>query len=286
MSAKERVLDTSSVEDYYDKSQKWYKWLYYDNESLGMHHGFWFKGTKSRKEALINQYKELARLLKFRKGDLVLDAGCGVGGASLWLAQHTEADFIGITVSSVQLKLAQKYANERGLQDRVKFYKMSYFNTEFKDKTFDGVFGIESFCHSYPKLNILLNEMNRILKPKGKIVMSDGILNRTPLNRYEKQIVNKFVLGFKLYGCNTKKEILSFFEKIGFKKIKYIDRLEAVIKSIEEIYRIGKIMAPIKLLSALGLVSKTESENLLALDAEKKMHTLGLCSYATIYAEK
>ena len=82
---------TNLVEEYYNKCTKYYNWFWFDKESLGLHYGFWDKGTKSKKESLLNQYREVIRLLQPKSNELVLDAGCGIGGASLWLTKKTNA---------------------------------------------------------------------------------------------------------------------------------------------------------------------------------------------------
>src|SRR6476660_3112592 len=105
MSAIENV---EVVKSYYDKSQKWWPLFFGDEKSLAIHYGFWEKGT-TRSEALINPYKTAARLLEIRNGERLLDAGCGLGGALLWLASKYDINATGITISSSQLEQAKKY---------------------------------------------------------------------------------------------------------------------------------------------------------------------------------
>src|SRR3989344_4500183 len=126
----------ATVRDYYNKSTKWYQRLWYDKKSLGIHYGFWESSTKKREEALIEQYKIVKELINPKKGQVILDAGCGVGGASLWLAEHTEAQYTGITISDDQIIRAKQFLQSRNLSNRVKFLKRDYFNTKFKDKQF------------------------------------------------------------------------------------------------------------------------------------------------------
>lgn len=142
--------NVEDVANYYSQCQKYYTHLYSDKESLALHYGFWYKDTKNKKEALLNQYREILRLLEIRDGEKILDSGCGVGGACIWLSQLVNAYFTGITLSLKQLELAKKYAKERKVEDRNNFYEMNYLRTDFENDTFDKIFAIESFCHSYP----------------------------------------------------------------------------------------------------------------------------------------
>src|SRR4030043_163428 len=57
------------------------------------------------------------------KGSTGLDAGCGIGTHSLWLAEETGPDgkIIGVDISSENLAYAMKASKENGLSDRVRF---------------------------------------------------------------------------------------------------------------------------------------------------------------------
>ncbi|MDP3770181.1 MAG: class I SAM-dependent methyltransferase [bacterium] len=278
--------NTKAVEQYYDLCQKWYSWVYSDRSSLGMHYGFWDADTAKKKDALINQYREIARLLEPKKGDLILDAGCGVGGASLWLAAHTDADYVGITLSSVQLKMAQGYARKRGLEKRVRFDQKNYFLTGFADGTFDHLFGIESFCYAYPEPLDAFSEMHRVLKSGGKMVMSDVLLLYHPSSEYEKKLAYELRYGFKVSGWNTPEEIISALKECGFKNIQHLDRTQEIRKSVENIYRLSRLAAPLRVLRYVGIISDVEAEQLRAGNAQKKMYDIGLFGYGQFVAEK
>lgn len=277
------------VREYYDKSQKWYRWLYSDRTSLGIHYGFSNGRKTTLRDSLIAQYSVVSELLDIQDGDRVLDAGCGVGGGAIWLAEHTDSDtsFIGITVSSVQARLAAQYARERGVAERMQFILMDYGCTAFPERTFHHVFGIESFCHSYPDLALLLSEMKRILRPGGRIVMSDGVFLREPNGNVEHALAQKMCKGYRLCGWITVQEVVSAFERVGFRNITFIDKTSFVRDTVRLIYRIGKVMAfPLLVLRAARLISKPEFENLYALYAQKHLYERGVFGYGTFCAEK
>ena len=278
---------TNLVEEYYDKCTKYYKWFWFDKESLGIHYGFWDKGTKSKKEALLNQYREVIKLLRPKSNELILDAGCGVGGASIWLARKIKAKLIGITLSSKQVKLAKKYLAKYNVSDKVEFYKMDFFKTKFKNKTFNKIFTIESFCYSCPNPENLLREMYKVLKKGGKILISDGILLRQPKNNQEQKLLEKFYLGWKLNRLNTGSEIIKALKKTGFKKIKFISKTESVKRNLNQIYLRGIIFYPIlKILRFFKLISQVELENTFATICQKKLFETDIMGYGIFYAQK
>lgn len=281
------LYEKKVIEEYYDKCQKYYTLFWSDNESLGLHYGFWDSDTKSRKEALLNQYREIIKLLQPESNELILDAGCGVGGASIWLAKHTNAKFIGITLSSKQVELAKKYSIRYKVSGRVEFYKMDFFNSGFNDETFDKIFTIESFCYSYPNPTNLLKEMHRVLKKGGKILMSDGFLLRHPKNNQEIESLKKFYLGWKLNGGNSKDEILGAFKKSGFKNVRFIDKTESIKKNVNQIFLRGVILYLfLRILRSFKLISQTELEHTFAVINQKRLVEAGIMGYGIFYAEK
>jgi len=275
------------VEKYYDQSSKYYLLFYTDRESLGFHYGYWDKNTKSRKEALLNQNREIAKPLQIQPGDLVLDAGCGVGGTSLWLAERTKANFEGINISEVQIRQARQFAKKRNLTDRVSFHQMDFNQTTFADKSFDKIFAIESFCHSYFNLLNIFREMYRILKQGGKLVMSDGILLRQPRNKQEQKWLNNFCKGWHVDTLYTVKEVINDFEEAGFKNINFIDRTTLARKGSNQIYKIRLYAYPVvKLLQLLRLTSHLVADNIYASISQKRMFDAGMMGHGTFFAEK
>ncbi len=274
------------VKDYYNKSTRWYDWFYYDKKSLGIHYGFWETLHDHLKDALTNQYRVVQKLLNPLAGDLILDAGCGVGGASMWLAQHTEARYIGITLSDSQIKFARRYITERNLADKVNVQIGNYFKTEFPNAYFDKIFAIESFCYAYPHPLNLYREMMRILKPGGKLLISDGIYLRKPKNETEEKMSRDYCTGFKLAAMITPAEVMINLKDAGFQNIDCFDMTRKIKKSVEYIDNRSRLVRPLKFLKYVGLVSQTEVENLLATLNQKKMFEDGLFGYAVFRADK
>lgn len=97
----------------------------------------------------------------------VLDAGCGIGAVTNFFAKnHPEAFFTGITISSEQVKIAQENAPKN-----CTFVNASYDAMPFDDNAFDFVYFNQSI--GYVPLVDVLSQVRRVLKPGGKLLISD-----------------------------------------------------------------------------------------------------------------
>lgn len=275
------------VKDYYNHNQVLYN-IFYSNGTDGLHYGFWEKNTKSHAESIINTTKFIAKCLKINKNDKVLDAGCGIGGSSIYLAKNYGAKVVGITLSEVQLKAANEKALKLGLQNQVKFAIQDFTKTNFNDKSFSKIFGLESICYSNKKIDFL-KEAYRLLKKGGIITVADGFQVRTNLSDKEKEIYQKWLKGWIVPNLATVESFRNDLKKAGFKNIKYYDKFNEIKKTRDRIFRIGIFGYPFTWLSSnLGFFSKDMHENTKAMLCQKKVFSdsNNIATYGVFVAEK
>ena len=179
-------ISKQDIKNYYNRNQILYD-VFYSKGTDGLHYGFWEKNTRNHPDSIMNTTRFIAKCLKVNQNDKVLDAGCGIGGCSIYLAKKYGADVVGITLSDIQLKMARKKSLKSGLQNKVRFLIQDFTKTSFNDGSFSKIFGVESICHSEKKIDFL-NEAYRLLKKGGRITISDGFQIRTNLSEREKKI--------------------------------------------------------------------------------------------------
>ena len=191
-----------------------------DNLALGWHFGYYERGFRTYKKAIINMNNYVDRLLEINDNNFrILDAGCGVGATTTHLAKkNPNSIFYGITLSSNEIIHAEKLKSKYNLKNAY-FYQKSYNSTNFLNEYFNSIYALESVCYAINK-TVFLKEMNRILKYNGKLIIIDALAQNNLTSQFCKNIRQK-ILGEK-NSKNTVLTIDKFKEKLideGFEKI-------------------------------------------------------------------
>jgi cyclopropane-fatty-acyl-phospholipid synthase len=127
--------------------------------------------------AQLNKRNHIASKLLLRPGMKVLDIGSGWGGLALHLAAECGVDVTGLTLSTEQLKVAQRRAAAAGLADRVRFQLRDYRE---ESGGYDRIVSVGMFEHvGLNQYQTFFNQVNRLLRPDGVALLhsigrSDG----------------------------------------------------------------------------------------------------------------
>ena len=129
------------------------------------------------------RYSKCLRLLEDATGSLegkrILDLGCGDGVLSYKLFQKGAVVF-GVDVSEIAIQFAKQIHAAKNAE--VYFLARSCYDTGFEDNYFDGLISSDVIEH-VRDTDRFLAEVQRILKPNGKAVISTPIrLKKDPLD--------------------------------------------------------------------------------------------------------
>ncbi|MGI0489435.1 class I SAM-dependent methyltransferase [Pantanalinema rosaneae CENA516] len=104
---------------------------------------------------------------------LVLDAGTGTARIPIMIAQRCpQWQIIGIDLSKNMLKLGQENVNQAGLQAQITLECVDAKQLPYPDRQFDAVIS-NSIIHHLPDPLPFLQELKRVLKPNGGILLRD-----------------------------------------------------------------------------------------------------------------
>ncbi len=208
------------------------------------HFGYYPSGKKtiSEKKAQELMRERIYKSLKFTPSSLVLDAGCGYGVVSCYLAKKYGPNIIGIDLNPRELQRARERTEEIGLTNKVKFLEMDYSKTNFPDNHFDFIYTIEAFCHSQNYIKTL-KEFYRILKSDGKLTIFDYSFASTNLFSKEDLRMHNIIIEkiatptFKLIKHD---EFPRTMQAVGFKNAKQQAITKNIIPSIERLYKLAR----------------------------------------------
>lgn len=135
------------------------------NPEQPSHRDLWpFDQLHSRGIVATREHAERARI---QAGMYVLDLGCGLGGASRYLAAECSCRVAAIDLTPNFIEAARILTARCGLADRIEFRQANALALPFQDGTFDHVWSYAVTMNIADKEG-LGREVARVLKPGGR----------------------------------------------------------------------------------------------------------------------
>ena len=160
-----KIQAKKNISQHYDLGNQFYK--YWLDKSMTYSSAI-FNGKNDNLElAQNNKYQKLADLSSIKKGDNILEIGCGWGGFSEFLAKNYDCQITALTISREQFKFTTERMEKANLTSKVKVVFCDYRNIKGQ---FDKVLSIEMFeavGREYWKT--FFEKIKTILKPNGNV---------------------------------------------------------------------------------------------------------------------
>jgi len=272
---------------HYDDCYHDYLFAWCNRDNLALHYGYWDRDEPyEQHRALLEKNQVLYDKAGITPQDEVLDAGCGIGGSSIWMAREHGNRVTGITISAKQAAYAREHARRHGVGERVAFEVADFCATPFADASFDVVWALESSCHALNKGDFL-REAWRVLKPGGRIVVCDGFLLQREFDERQWQAVVTCLNGWAVPNLCARDEFEGLLSQQGFIDVHCHDITDQTQASAEHMYKVAKRLQPVQTISQwLGLRTKAQTANYQVGLAQYVLFSERLTEYCIFTARK
>ncbi len=280
------MVTEEAVAQYYDQCEAHYRQHLKLDQCLALHYGYWTPDTTTLEEALRNTNKVLAARARIGKTDCVLDAGCGVGGSSLYLARTVGCRVLGITLSRKQVEMASAHAARLGVSHLARFELRNYCHTGLEPESFDVVWAVESVCQANDK-KAFTEEAHRLLRAGGRLVMADYFQARNPATPQEARIVERWLDGWAIPGLARLDDFKDHLRTTGFRTITIDDATQHIRPSAKQLYHRFFMGFPIqKLYEWFASPTEIQKKNVRTAKLQYDALKRGLWTYHVVLAVK
>jgi len=205
--------------EYYDLATEFYEYGW----GQSFHFATKYKGESFEASIARHEYW-LAMRLGIKKGDTVLDVGCGVGGPLRNIARFTGAKVIGLNNNEFQVRRANKLNAQFGVQAIAEVSHGDFMKIPFPAQTFDKVYAIEATCHA-PDRTGCYKQVFDVLKEGGYFggyewCMTDAYDEKNADHRRWKHGIEE---GNSLPVLTHYSDIIHHLKAAGFEVIEAVD---------------------------------------------------------------
>ena len=163
-----------------------------------------FGHDTDKSAAIADQWETIVhQAVRGAPGKCALDIGTGTGQFAVYLARGG-FDVTGIDISAAMIAEARRYAADLRLQ--IDFMTGDAESLDFADRTFDVVVS-RNLLWTLPRPHQALMEWRRVLKPGGRLMLSDGFWENTTWRRVPRLVFKML----KNMGRNGSRVSLRFF---------------------------------------------------------------------------
>lgn len=159
---------------------------------------------------ILNSLIFLKDYMKLSGDEVILDVACGTGELErILVSDYPNLNITGVDISEKMLDVAKsKFPNSQ----KIEFLKASANSLPFPDSSFDTIVSASAFHYFNNPINAL-QEMKRVLKPNGKVIIMDWCRDFW--------FCQVFDLFLKLTdpahkNCYTQQELHNFLNKTDF----------------------------------------------------------------------
>jgi SAM-dependent methyltransferase len=190
------------------------------------------KWSRAEIEKLSPILEQMQVDLRPLEGKSVLVLCSSTGDVALWLGERMKhGQVIGLELGEELLEAARRAAKEKGLESIVEFRKAEKEHIPLPDETFDALVSEFIIFPTPVPTEIGQPEMARVLKPGGKMVLTDVVVTK-PVPQELRAELQAIGLDYLCEG--TQDDFQDWMEEAGLTDVEVIDFTPVVRKIWEQ----------------------------------------------------
>lgn len=238
-----RSGEAEQVRRYYDRHTTAFVSFGQRGSDGAIHRAVWGPGVTRRRQAFRYVEDRLVELIRqlppLFDASRVVDLGCGVGASLCYLAEALPLSGTGITLSPVQVRLAERRIRDAGLSERIRCIEADYCDLPVDVGTADLAYAIESFVHA-PSPARFFAQCARVVRPGGVLVICDDF-RRSANEAVATQTIARFCRGWHVNTLLEPADVHSLARAAGFEHESTVD-LSPYLEIRRMRDRVGQLM--------------------------------------------
>jgi len=174
-----------NIAHHYDLGNDFYKlWL---DRHMVYSCAYFRNNNESLEKAQEQKIDHICKKLRLKKGETLLDIGCGWGSLIMHAAKKYKVKALGITLSKEQVKLAR----ERIKKAKIKNCEVRLADYRELNKTFDKIVSVGMFEHvGKDNIPAYMKSIDKMLKPKGiSLLHTIGVMREEGVDPWTKKYI-------------------------------------------------------------------------------------------------
>jgi sterol 24-C-methyltransferase len=227
----------------------------------------------------------------------ILDLACGGGALSAWLADHTNAEVVGVDLSGRQLTHARRWL-AGGRRPNLRFVQHDVMHLgELAEPPFDAALCLDAACY-LPDRQAALRGIATRLQPGGRLLLVDWCRVERPAALQRELILEPLCRYWAIADLATATSYRRSFAAAGLRIDRLDDLSDRVVPNWERGYQaaLRALAEPVRLGELLRLAAGTVKYGAVAIQAAKDQFQVallaraaadsGLLRYVSVLAER
>ena len=209
-------ITRNDIRNYYDENTRLFLAFNNSKQAQNIHRSLWTDDAQTLEEALnVTNERIRAEIESVAPtGARIADLGCGVGAGLFYIVPRLKepASALGMTLSPVQVHLANQFAKQNELGNQILFAQGDFTHVPLKSETLDTIYSVEAVVHAQEPESYF-QEASRLLRRGGKLIIVDDYQAARSLSPKETNWLNAYINGWHVPGVITVEQATLFAEQ-------------------------------------------------------------------------